>query len=92
MILGSDGSGSSLLRRRETQTRRYCRSPTYSGPQTLLEQLGVEHDLARVRREALQQHPLGAGQVDQLPVPLHQPAAEVDLDALDADDALACWA
>jgi len=49
----------------------------------------VEDDLAGVRGEVLQEQPLCARQLDQLPVAGHHPALEVDLDVVELEDARA---
>src|SRR5438105_9047313 len=53
----------------------------------LREELGVEHDLAGVRREMLQEQPLGPRQLDQLAVAGDHPPLEIDLDVVELDDA-----
>ena len=46
----------------------------------------MQHDLAGVGGQMLEEKPFGAGQLDQLAVAQDHPALEVDLDVIEADD------
>src|SRR6476659_7242775 len=59
------------------------------GPPHLGEELGMEDDLASVRGEVLEEQPLRAGELDEVPVPGHHPALEIDLDVVELEDARA---
>ena len=49
----------------------------------------MEDDLAGVRREVLEEQPLGARELHQLAAARDHPPLEVDLDVVEADDARA---
>ena len=51
------------------------------------QQLRVEHDLARVGGEVLQEQPLGPRQLDELAVTRDEATLEVDLDVVEGEDA-----
>ena len=88
MIVGLDGSGSSLLRRRETHTRRYCRSSRYSGPQTLLSSSVLSMTLPAFAARCWSSiHSVRVSETTSA-VLLDQAPVEVDLDVGDTDDVL----
>ncbi len=60
--------------------------PVFRSP-NLGQQLGVQDDLAGMRREVLKQQPLGAAERDELAALGEQPALEVDLDVVERNDA-----
>ena len=57
------------------------------GAPDLGQQLGVQHDLAGVRGQVLEQQPLGPRELDELAVAGDHPPLEVDLDVVEGDDA-----
>ena len=80
---GSPGSAPSLRRTRDDPDAQVLEVVAVLRAPDLGQQLGVEHDLAGVRGEVLEQQPLGARQLDQLAVAGDHPALEVDLDVVE---------
>ena len=84
---GSPGFAPSLRRDARDPDAQVLEVVAVFGAPDLGQQLRVEHDLAGVRGEVLQEQPLGARELDELAVAGDHAPLEVDLDVVERDDA-----